>query len=161
MFEVIFKVKFKNVFKKFILLAFLSMCFSGCYALQNIFNPFYEPPTEHALKGELSDLAIQEGTTSTGSSARDALESMATYQRAHLPQPNNPVMRPAVVRLMWIPDHLNTHGDLVPAHYYYLKVLSERWAVTDAFDLERQLNTGSKDTSNIPYISQTENKGYN
>lgn len=145
------------VFKKFILFSFLGTCFSGCYAFQNIANPFYEPPTEHALKGELSDRAIQEGTSGTNSTARDALEHIATYQRAHLPQPNNPVMQPAVVRLLWIPDHLNTNGDLVPAHYYYLKVLNERWAVTDAFDLERQLKTGTKDTSSIPFISQSEN----
>ena len=129
----------ETIIKKFLLITFLSMCLSGCYALQNIFNPFYEPPTEHALKGELNDRAIQEGTTSLGSSARDALENIASYQRAHLPQPNNPVMQPAVVRLMWIPDHLNNSGDLIPAHYYYLKVLNERWAVTDAFDLEKQL----------------------
>lgn len=146
-----------SIFKKLIIFSALSICFSGCYALQNIFNPFYEPPTEEALQGELNDRAIQEGTTSTGSSARDALENIASYQRAHLPQPNNPVMMPAVVRLMWIPDHLNNNGDLVPAHYYYLKVLNERWAVTDAFDLEKQLNQGSKDTSSIPYISQSEN----
>ena len=65
-------------------------------------------------------------------------------------------MQPAVVRLMWIPDHLNNSGDLIPAHYYYLKVLNERWAVTDAFDLEKQLGSGSKDTSSIPYVSQTQ-----
>ena len=146
----------ETIIKKFLLITFLSMCLSGCYALQNIFNPFYEPPTEHALKGELNDRAIQEGTTSLGSSARDALENIASYQRAHLPQPNNPVMQPAVVRLMWIPDHLNNSGDLIPAHYYYLKVLNERWAVTDAFDLEKQLGSGSKDTSSIPYVSQTQ-----
>ena len=145
-----------SLFKKLIIFLTLSMCFSGCFALQHVFNPFYEPPTENALKGELNDRAIQEGTTSLGSSARDALENIASYQRAHLPQPNNPVMLPAVVRLMWIPDHLNNNGDLVPAHYYYLKVLNERWAVTDAYDLEKQLGTGSKDTSSIPYISQSE-----
>ena len=145
-----------SIFKKLVILSVLGMCFSGCYALQNVFNPFYEPPTEHALKGELSDRAIQEGTTSLGGSARDALENIASYQRAHLPQPNNPVMQPAVVRLMWIPDHLNNNGDLIPAHYYYLKVLNERWAVTDAFDLEKQLGTGTKDSSSIPYISQSD-----
>jgi hypothetical protein len=52
-------------------------------------------------------------------------------------------MYPAVVRMMWIPDHLNSHGDLVPAHYYYLRVLRDRPAVTDAFELEAQLNTGA------------------
>ncbi len=140
--------------KKIILLTFFSVCFSGCYALQHVFNPFYEPPTEYALKGELNDNAIRGNETS--GTAREALESMAGYQRAHLPQPSNPVMQPAVVRLMWVPDHLNSIGDLVPAHYYYLKVLNERWAVSDAFELEKQLNEGSKDTSSVPFINQKE-----
>lgn len=141
--------------KKIILLFLLCFNFSGCYLFQNIFNPFYEPPTEHALQGELSDRAIREEGVDNHSSAREALENMASYQRAHLPQPNNPVMQPAVVRLMWVPDHLNNLGDLVPAHYYYLKVLNERWAVTDAFELEKQLNENSSgNADSIPYIKQ-------
>ena len=43
---------------------------------------------------------------------------------------------------MWIPDHLNGHGDLVPAHYYFLRVLPERWAVTDAYEVEQILSNG-------------------
>ena len=74
-------------------------------------------------------------------------------KRAHNPQPVNPVMAPAVVRLMWVPDHLNKHGDLVPAHYYYLKVLKERWVVSDAFELESQLHgPGGGSSSAIPYV---------
>jgi hypothetical protein len=44
---------------------------------------------------------------------------------------------------MWVPDHLNRHGDLVAAHYYYLRVMNDRWAVQDAFELEAQINNNS------------------
>jgi hypothetical protein len=44
---------------------------------------------------------------------------------------------------MWVPDHLNAHGDLVPAHYYYLKVKKDSWALQDAFELEAQLGSSS------------------
>jgi hypothetical protein len=44
---------------------------------------------------------------------------------------------------MWVPDHLNKVGDLVPAHYYFLRVRDSHWAVTDAFEIEKQLNTGT------------------
>jgi hypothetical protein len=54
---------------------------------------------------------------------------------------------------MWVPDHLNSHGDLVPAHYYYLKVKKESWAVTDAFELEGQLNASTGNASAIGYVS--------
>jgi hypothetical protein len=122
---------------------------TGCTTVGNLMNPFYEPPSEIALQGSATDHALLDtGKTDT---ARQALEAMATYQRANAPQPGAPVMQPAVVRLMWIPDHLNDKGDLVPAHYYYLKVLSDRWAVSDAFELEGQLGSGSG-TSNVPFI---------
>jgi hypothetical protein len=51
---------------------------------------------------------------------------------------------------MWVPDHLNAHGDLVPAHYYYLKVLQDRWALQDAFELQGQLG-GTNNSSSIGY----------
>jgi hypothetical protein len=122
---------------------------TGCTTVGNLMNPFYEPPSEIALQGSATDHALLDtGKTDT---ARQALEAMATYQRANAPQPGNPVMQPAVVRLMWIPDHLNDKGDLVPSHYYYLKVLSDRWAVSDAFELEGQLGA-STGTSNVPFI---------
>ena len=76
--------------------------------------------------------------------ARQALEVMGTYRRAMAPQPYYPVIQPAEVRLMWIPDHLNKFGDLVPAHYYYLNVLGDRPAVQDAFEVESQLGATSK-----------------
>ena len=129
---------------------------TGCSTVGNVLNPFYEPPTETALKGERNDHAISGGGSggTSGTRARAALESMSSYQRAHDPQPVNPVIKPAIVRLMWVPDHLSAHGDLVPAHYYYVKVKDDQWALTDAFDLENQLKgstRGARD-SNIPYV---------
>jgi hypothetical protein len=49
---------------------------------------------------------------------------------------------------MWIPDHLNKSGDLVPAHYMHVRVLGDRWAVQDAFELEEQLNVNTPGSSN-------------
>lgn len=123
---------------------------SACSSASNVLNPFYEPPAPVALLGEKNDRALNQGGTNQ-ESARAALNAMATYRRAQDPEPTNPVVQPAVVRLMWIPDHLNKSGDLVPAHYYYLKVLKDRWAVTDAFELEAQLN-GSSSSSNLPFV---------
>jgi hypothetical protein len=127
----------------------LILCTVGCGRIGQVLNPFYEPPQPEALLGERNDNALN-GGKQQGTKAREALEAMASYRRAQAPQPNDPVIQPAVVRLMWIPDHLNKNGDLVPQHYYYLKVLKDRWAVTDAFDLEQQLNNGTN-TSNVPY----------
>lgn len=124
---------------------------SGCARIGNVLNPFYTPPGPEAYLGRANDSALNE-SVDKAEKARTALESMASYQRAHAPQPYNPVMQPAVVRVMWIPDHLNKNGDLVPAHYYYLKVLKDRWAVSDAFELEGQLGPKT-DASNIPYVT--------
>jgi len=123
---------------------------SACSTAGNVLNPFYEPPEPVALLGERNDHALGGGGANENA-ARSALDSMASYRRAQDPQPTNPVIQPAVVRLMWIPDHLNKSGDLVPAHYYYLKVLKDRWAVTDAFELEAQLN-GPTGSSNLPFV---------
>ncbi|MBX7144677.1 MAG: hypothetical protein K1X79_09525 [Oligoflexia bacterium] len=130
---------------------------SGCGSMGNVLNPFYDPPAPQALLGEMNDHALNGGSNNEDS-ARSALEAMASYRRAQEPQPVDPVMQPAVVRLMWIPDHLNRNGDLVPAHYYYLKVLNDRWAVTDAFELEGQLSPrgGAGSSSNVPFISAEE-----
>lgn len=128
----------------------------SCASIGNILNPFYEDPDPTALLGERNDHAISGGREKT-QTARQALEAMATYQRAHLPQPVDPVMQPAVVRLMWVPDHLNKSGDLVPAHYYYLKVLKDRWAVTDVFEMEQQLHTnGRGSASNLPFVNPSD-----
>jgi hypothetical protein len=135
-----------------VVIGLLAVTCSSCTTASNLLNPFYESPTPEALLGERNDRAIS-GTGERAENARAALEAMATYRRTHHPQPVNPVMQPAVVRLMWIPDHLNKSGDLVPAHYYYLKVLNERWAVQDAFELESQLGPKS-DSSNVPYTTK-------
>ena len=112
---------------------------SGCSSISQLLNPFAETPSEVAYLGDKNDNALRGDGGGKAETARAALESAATYQRAMAPQPQNPVINPAVVRLMWIPDHLNSHGDLVPAHYYYVRVLKDRWAVTDAFELQGQL----------------------
>ncbi len=125
---------------------------SGCGLFQRALNPFYEEPSPNAYLGERSDKALNEGEEKIAS-ARAALDSAATYDRAHLPQPSNPVVKPSVVRLMWVPDHLNKSGDLVPAHYYYLKVKSDEWALSDAFELEGQLSrSNGGETSAVPYV---------
>jgi hypothetical protein len=122
-------------------------------------NPLHTTPSERAMLGERNDHALN-GTQTRVDTAREALDAMGTYQRSHFPKPQNPVVQPAVVRLMWVPDRLNKSGDLIPAHYYYLRVLSDRWAVSDAFELEAQLNgpRGASGTpaSNIPYVLETD-----
>jgi len=130
-------------------LAIISL--SACTTTSNLLNPFYEPPSEVALQGAPNDHALNSNAEKE-SVARVALEQMSTYQRAHAPNPNNPVVQPSVVRLLWIPDHLNSSGDLVPAHYYYLKVKSDQWAAQDAFDLESQLHGPRGALTNTPYI---------
>ena len=137
---------------KFILLTYIVATLTSCGFAGNIFNPFYETPSAEALLGDRNDKALSGDSDSTDK-ARAALESTASYRRARAPQPVDPVIQPAVVRLMWIPDHLNRNGDLVPAHYAYVKVLKDRWAVTDAFELESQLNTGGNN-SNLPFVSE-------
>lgn len=132
----------------------ISVVVTGCSSIGRVLNPFYESPSPVAYLGEKNDAALLgEGSGGKGAKARAALEAMGTYQRAHAPQPTNPVMQPAVVRLMWVPDHLNSHGDLVPAHYYYLKVKKEQWAVTDAFELEAQLGASTGNASAIGYVN--------
>jgi hypothetical protein len=139
---------------RFLLLGSVSATFTACAATSSVLNPFYEAPTATALLGQPNDHALR-GDKDKEDSARQALEAMASYQRAHAPQPANPVVQPAVVRMMWIPDHLNKNGDLIPAHYYYLRVLKDRWAVSDAFELESQLQ-GPAGSSNIPYILESD-----
>ena len=134
---------------------------TGCNAISNTLNPFYEEPTPNALLGDRSDAAIN-GDVSQGQNARQALDALSTYQRAQLPSPNKPVIYPAIVRLVWVPDRLNKFGDLVPAHYYYLKVIQDRPAVTDAFEIEAQLNgpRGSNSSSSgMPYVYKGEEGG--
>jgi len=147
----------KSIFKKTCILGLALATLTGCNSFSRVLNPFYEPPTADALLGEKNDHALR-GDTNKEDKAREALQAMASYQRAHAPQPVDPVLNPAVVRMMWIPDHLNHNGDLVPAHYYYLKVLGDRWAVQDAFELQGQLGS-NRGGGDIPYVTDAEVKG--
>lgn len=119
------------------------MLFASCSSVSDSLN-VYSDSVDQEL-GERSTSAISGGSGSGKKveQARHALEVMGSYQRAAAPQPYFPVVNPAEIRLMWIPDHLNRYGDLVPAHYYYLKVLSDGFAVKDAFDIERRLDASS------------------
>lgn len=136
-----------NIMKNSQLLICAALLFSavGCASkAANLLNPYDESPDVEL--GERNSKAIMDDGSDGGGpadNARHSLEVMKSYRAALLPEPNYPGMYPAVIRLMWIPDHLNGHGDLVPAHYYYLNVLPDRPAVTDAFELERQLDVGS------------------
>ena len=132
-----------------------SLC--SCNTVSNAMNPFYESPKPVAMLGEMNDNALNGGGNNEDG-ARKALQQMASYKSALPPQPVNPVIQPAVVRLMWIPDHLNKNGDLVPAHYYYLKVLKDRWAVQDAFELEQQLspNAPTGGSAGLPFVPDVE-----
>ncbi len=120
----------------------------------DLLNPYAEDGGENYGKRDTS--AILGGDSGAGDNeerARHALEVMASYQRAGEPGPAKPVLNPAVIRLMWVPDHLNKAGDLVPAHYYYLKVRDDYWAVQDAFEIERQLHEkGAGSSSATPWI---------
>ena len=114
-------------------------------------NPFSADANKEGF-GQRNTNAILGGGSGGGGAAeraRHALEAAGSYRRAHAPQPVYPVIRPAEVRLMWIPDHQTLDGNLVPAHYYYLKVLHDDWELQDAFEIEGQLNnTGA---GNVDY----------
>jgi hypothetical protein len=43
------------------------------------------------------------------------------------------------VKLMWIPEHLNSKGDTVQSHYQYFKVLNSACSTADAYELEQSL----------------------
>ncbi len=127
---------------RYLALALLVATQIGCGSASRFFNPLQKEPDPEAFLGSPNDHALNEDANQV-EKARERLEdSLATYSKEHTPQPYKPVMLAPVVRLMWIPDHLNRHGDLIPAHYYYLKVLPGRWAANDKFDMVEQLNTG-------------------
>lgn len=134
-------------------LSIISLTASGCASqAYDVLNPYGEDAPEGAGQRNLKTLIEETGGGGEADRARHALEVATTYRRAQDPQPTYPVMQPAEVRLMWVPDHLNKAGDLVPAHYYYLRVLNERWAVQDAFEIEQQLNDGSQAGSATPWV---------
>lgn len=147
----------KNTVKA-VSLVLMSTLMTGCYSVSNAINPFYETPSKEALLGEKNDNALNGGKTNA-EEARAALKEMGTFNPAAAPQPYNPVLQPAVVRLMWVPDRLNRNGDLIPAHYYYLKVLKDHWALQDAFEINAQLEGpgGKSGGSNLPYAYAKDN----
>lgn len=126
----------------------LTMGLGGCASEHwNSLSPFDNSKGPDLGENSLKPIMEETGGKDNASDARHALEVMGSYRRTQDPQPAYPVVQPAEVRLMWVPDHLNKAGDMVPAHYYYLRVLDDRWGVQDAFDLEDQLNAttqGSK-----------------
>lgn len=135
-------------FSRFCLLVALSctsMLSSGCASRGfEVLNPFSEYDSGTGVMGERSTKALLEDSGGgQAEQARHALEVMGSYRRAQEPQPYYPVIQPAEVRLMWIPDHLTKNGDLVPAHYYYLKIADDQWAVQDPYDRLQQLEAGS------------------
>lgn len=135
-------------------ISLMMLCSACANRLADQLNPFAEGD-DVELGDRDAKAILEEGSGDSGNSseqARHALEVLGTYRRAQAPQPTYPVVQPAEVRLMWVPDHLNKAGDLVPAHYYYLKVLNDRWAVQDAFDLEQQLNQGSGGGGAVPWV---------
>jgi hypothetical protein len=139
-------MKMPNMYYRILLMLFCCMLIVGCSSnVADIVNPYHGG--EEVEYGERTNRAILEGGADDGKTdedrARHALEVMKSYERAQTPQPYKPVLRPAVVRLMWIPDHLNRNGDLIPAHYYFLKVRDDSWDVQDAFELEGQLDSKS------------------
>jgi hypothetical protein len=95
---------------------------------------------EQGVRDSSTIVGASGGGAGEAERARHQLEALGAYRRALSPQPAYPVVRPAEVRLMWIPDHLNKVGDLVPAHYYYLRVTNDQFEVQDAFDYDNQLN---------------------
>lgn len=132
---------------------------TGCSSsAANVLNPFDSSSTEPELGERNLNPVLGAGSGNGGRSedevARHALEVVGSYQRGLAPQPYNPVMNPAQVRLMWIPDHINKAGDLVPAHFYYLRVLPQTWAVQDGFEIEQQLNvkTGPEAGGAQPWV---------
>ena len=129
----------------------IALSLTGCSSAGNLLNPFYETPGPTAFLGEPNDHALN-GNENNLEKARDAFNRLGQYERALPPSPNKPVIQPAVVRLMWVPDHLNTAGDLVPSHYYYLKVRGDHWAVTDVHEKEKLLGSTSS-SSAIPYTT--------
>jgi hypothetical protein len=140
--------RFKNFVKLSLLCSglFLSSC-SVVGPIADEINPYGNGTQDGAsFGGERNTGAIlgNGGGAKSSEAARHALEVMGTYRQALPPSPNVPVVQPAEMRLMWIPDHLNAIGDLVPAHYYYLRVLPDRPAVTDAFEIEQQLDLSSQ-----------------
>ncbi|MFN8391981.1 MAG: hypothetical protein U0136_16950 [Bdellovibrionota bacterium] len=133
----------KRTLSQIVCAALVLSVMTGCGVADGL-NPYSDGSTGGDL-GERNTNALGGGGGGGKQTvaARHALEVMGQYERALPPQPYYPVVKPAEVRLMWIPDHMNRLGDLVPAHYYYLRVTRDNFAMQDAFDIERSLSSRS------------------
>ena len=151
-----------NRFANLIILFLALVLFSGCASsVIEAINPFNDSDENSELGDRNTDAIMGGGSENDqAKKARHALEVMGSYRSAQAPEPYYPVMQPAEVRLMWIPDHLNRSGDLVPAHYYYLKILPDRWAVQDSFEIEKQLSGesggSSEESGATPWVYGTQ-----
>lgn len=134
-----------------------SFSLSACNTAGRVLNPFYEPPGEYAYGGKANDHALNDSANKVDS-ARQALEAANTYQAAHMPTPNKPVYKPAVVRILWVPDHLDKNGNLVAAHYRYVEVKRGEFNASDAFEIERQLGS-TIGGSNISFATKNGMRG--
>ena len=119
------------------LMPFATGCATAGAAADQL-NPYAEGNTVQLGQADNSAL-LASGGGKNAAQARHALEVLGTRDMRQAPKPYYPVVRPREVRLMWIPDRINRHGDLVPAHYYYLRVMDDRWEHNDAFEVDRQL----------------------
>ncbi|MCS6893078.1 MAG: hypothetical protein NZO16_00680 [Deltaproteobacteria bacterium] len=127
----------------------------GCSTVSNAINPYYKSPPAEAYKGVKNDHALTGGGQSREEAALRAIKSSSAQSGLSTsPAPYKPVIQPAVVRLVWIPDRLNRNGDLIPAHYYYLRILNDRFAIEDAFEVNAMLDSTTKSygSGGIPFI---------
>lgn len=84
------------------------------------------------------------------SSARRVYDIFKAKLRQESPSPSTPVVYPAELRLMWVPDHLDELMDYVPDHYYYLKVTNDVWLTNDPYYLEKQLFYNPRKAEDLP-----------
>ena len=149
----IFSYPLSSLVSVLFLLSFAACSSSGVGGASDMLNPFAEAAPSDDIAGQSNPSALMGGVGQSAKKARHALEVMGSYRRAQHPQPTYPVRQPEEVRLMWIPDHLNKVGDLVTAHYYYLLVLPSRWAVQDAFEVDKQLSGGNQAAGGaVPWV---------
>lgn len=145
----------KNRFMKGIFLSLLVVFLAGCSTVSNAINPYYKTPPKEAYAGSRNDHALTGGGSNREQKALTAIMNEPGHSYgANSAAPYKPVIKPAVVRLMWVPDRLNRNGDLIPAHYYYLRILNDRFAIEDAFEVNAALNatTRSVGGGGIPFI---------
>lgn len=145
----------KKRFKAMRLAVFLIVVFgfTGCTKISNAINPYYKTPPKEAYYGVKNDHALTGGGDSKETAALSAIKTEAgAYRGAASPKPYKPVVQPAIIRLMWVPDRLNRNGDLIPAHYYYVKILNDRFVIEDAFEVQAELNATTSKSGSIPFV---------